>query len=78
MDDSAAVKCEQISKRSRVTSLCLSNDNSATGQGLPGRTPQMVVFLENGTAEAHLIKREFSALMGDEIDKFALLLQTMV
>jgi len=25
-----------------VTSLCLSNDYSATGQGLPGRPPQMV------------------------------------
>jgi len=34
-----------------------------------------VVFLENGSAEAHVIRKEFSALMPDENDMFALFLQ---
>jgi len=34
-----------------------------------------VVFLENGSAEVHVIRKEFSALMPDEIDMFALFLQ---
>ena len=34
-----------------------------------------VVFLENGSAEAHVIRKEFSALMPDEVDTFALFLQ---
>jgi len=34
-----------------------------------------VVFLENGSAEAHVIRKEFSALMADELDQFASFLQ---
>ena len=34
-----------------------------------------VVFMENGSAEAHVIKQEFSALMPDEVDTFASFLQ---
>ena len=34
-----------------------------------------VVFLENGSAEAHVIRKEFSALMPEENDLFALFLQ---
>jgi len=37
-----------------------------------------VVFLENGSAEAHVIRKEFSALMADEVDMFASLLQRTV
>jgi hypothetical protein len=36
-----------------------------------------VVFMKSGTAEAHIIKKQFSALMADEVDKFATLIQTM-
>jgi len=36
------------------------------------------VFLENGSAEAHVIRKEFSALMADEIDLFASFLQRTV
>ena len=39
------------------------------------RNVLQVVFLENGSAEAHVIKQEFSALMPDEVDTFASFLQ---
>jgi len=74
MDSTSALKRERIAK-SRVSSLCLSNDHSATGQGIPGRAPQMVVFLDNGTTEAHIIKREFSALMPEELGHFKKFIQ---
>ena len=58
----------------RVTSLCLSNDYAATGLGVPGRQPQMVVCLEDGTVEVHTISNKFSALMPEEIDAFSVII----
>jgi len=77
MDDAMPLKSERISKSS-VTSFCLSNDHSATGVGLAGRRPQMVVCLDSGAVEVHTISKEFSALMPEEVDQFATFLQKIV
>lgn len=55
----------------RLTAFCLSNDHSATGQGLPGRKPQMLLAFEDSTIEVHTVSQKFSALFPDEVDKFA-------
>ncbi|CAD5110844.1 DgyrCDS205 [Dimorphilus gyrociliatus] len=70
MLDSGPAKTEKISEIN-LKAFCLSNDHSATGQGLPGRKPQMILAFEDSVVEVHTVSQKFSALFPEEVDQFA-------
>ncbi|XP_032222852.2 cytoplasmic dynein 2 intermediate chain 1 isoform X2 [Nematostella vectensis] len=57
-------------KHGRVTSFELSSDYAASGIGIPGRSPEMVLAYESGVIEVHRINSKFSECSPDEFDKF--------
>ncbi|KAJ7386827.1 hypothetical protein OS493_006857 [Desmophyllum pertusum] len=65
-------------KHGRVACFELSSDYSASGIGIPGRNPELVLVYESGAVEIHKLSTLFSRATGDELDTFASYLDRVI
>lgn len=65
-------------KHGRVVCFELSNDYTASGIGIPGRHPELVLVYESGAVEIHKLSGLFSSASGDELDAFASFLDRVI
>jgi len=65
-------------KHGRVVCFELSNDYTASGIGIPGRHPELVLVYESGAVEIHKLSSLFSSASGDELDTFASFLDRVI
>lgn len=70
LSDQGPVAVEKF-KHGRVVCFELSNDYSASGIGIPGRNPELVLVFESGVVEIHKLSKAFTRASGDELDSFA-------
>ncbi|XP_058954836.2 cytoplasmic dynein 2 intermediate chain 1 isoform X2 [Pocillopora verrucosa] len=75
--DQGPVAVEKF-KHGRVVCFELSNDYSASGIGIPGRNPELVLVFESGTVEIHKLSKAFTSASGEELDSFATYLDTVM
>ncbi|CAH3154809.1 unnamed protein product [Pocillopora meandrina] len=75
--DQGPVAVEKF-KHGRVVCFELSNDYSASGIGIPGRNPELVLVFESGTVEIHKLSKVFTSASGEELDSFATYLDTVM
>lgn len=75
--DKGPVAVEKF-KHGRVTCFELSSDYSASGIGIPGRNPELVLVYESGAVEVHRISSVFTKASGDELDRFASYLDSVL
>eukprot|EP00118_Oscarella_pearsei_P012676 m.95335 g.95335 ORF g.95335 m.95335 type:complete len:994 (+) comp36846_c0_seq5:51-3032(+) len=57
-------------EKKRILTFCLSNDHVALGIGLPGRQPEMVLCLSDGSVESHLLEEKLSVCHPNEVAEF--------
>ncbi len=70
------VKTEQFS-HGRLTLIELSNDHAATGRGMQGSKPSMVITDDSGAVDVHVINQHFSVADPNELEQMALFLNTL-
>lgn len=75
--DKGPVAVEKV-KHGRVTCFELSSDYSASGIGTPGRNAELVLVYESGAVEIHRISSVFSKASGDDLDRFASYLESVL
>ncbi|XP_078377920.1 cytoplasmic dynein 2 intermediate chain 1-like isoform X2 [Oculina patagonica] len=75
--DQGPVAVEKF-KHGRVVCFKLSNDYTASGIGIPGRNPELVLVYESGAVEVHKLSSPFSSASGDELDTFASFLDRVI
>lgn len=75
--DQGPVAVEKF-KHGRVACFELSSDYSASGIGIPGRNPELVLVFESGVVEIHQISSLFSSAAGDELDRFTSYLDSVL
>ncbi|XP_054751026.2 cytoplasmic dynein 2 intermediate chain 1-like isoform X1 [Lytechinus pictus] len=76
-NDSGPVKTEQFT-RGRLSALALANDHAATGWGVAGRKPEMIITDNMGSLDVHVLNSRFSSAIGSELDAFSDLLQQLI
>ncbi|XP_030827895.1 WD repeat-containing protein 60 isoform X2 [Strongylocentrotus purpuratus] len=76
-NDSGPVKTEQFT-RGRLSALALANDHAATGWGVAGRKPEMIITDEMGSLDVHLLNSRFSTATASELDSFSDLLEQLI
>ncbi|XP_033624364.1 WD repeat-containing protein 60-like isoform X1 [Asterias rubens] len=70
------VKTEQFS-HGRLTLIELSNDHAATGRGMQGSKPAMVITDDSGAVDVHVINKHFSVAGPNELENMASFLNTL-